>query len=438
MSGNKPSVVVDMLLFATLFGLYFLALFVKPSPYRRLIFIPIAAVVAYMMMSTRGADSLPGRGSTIASITMPLLFSASDFILLTEVQRELRRKGQTVRADRMEWRARLGWAFGLFSSPRGIGWKSLGSEHANRSASNTRWTFVKRQIIKLVVYGIVLDLLRWHDRWNPCYAKDGPSITAFGWAWRSFNMFSWVIQVYIQIDRLYRVVGTLSVLARLSSPEEWPSFFGDLRDAYTVRRFWGRTWHQLLRRILMSHARFVANQGLGLKRGTRKDALVQLYTAFFISGLIHSGIDYSLYGWKTVSRCVWCLSGGSSTGSGHGGDGVGGSGGGGGAMSFFLRQPVAIILEEAVIEFANKAFPDVVRSRSRTRRLWWRVLGYLWVLTWFTYCLPMWLDLLIKSGMFEFDFATGYEMSRHFRQSGFKSAELVTSAVVPYHSGLLA
>ena len=222
------------------------------------------------MLSTNRGDSTPVRGSSIASVALPILFSASDYIFLTDAQRVLRRKGQKVPADEMEWRARLQWAFALFSSPRGIGWEHE-SRHIIRplppSVCACRPSFFKAQVIRLVVYAVLLDVLRWHDRWNPCYAKDGPSITAFGWMWRCFSMFSWSIQTYIQIDRLYWVLGLLSVSVGLSSPGEWPFFFGDLWDAYTVRRFWGsvavllfpvlctlnfihsRTWHQLLRGV---------------------------------------------------------------------------------------------------------------------------------------------------------------------------------------------
>lgn len=260
----------DVFLLVTLFGLHFLALFVKPSPYRPLIFLPICSIVTYLMLSTNRGDSTPVRGSSIASVALPILFSASDYIFLTDAQRVLRRKGQKVPADEMEWRARLQWAFALFSSPRGIGWEHE-SRHIIRplppSVCACRPSFFKAQVIRLVVYAVLLDVLRWHDRWNPCYAKDGPSITAFGWMWRCFSMFSWSIQTYIQIDRLYWVLGLLSVSAGLSSPGEWPYFFGDLWDAYTVRRFWGsvavllfpvlctlnfihsRTWHQLLRGV---------------------------------------------------------------------------------------------------------------------------------------------------------------------------------------------
>jgi hypothetical protein len=266
------ALVWDVFLFIALFGLHFLALFLKPSPYRPLIFLPICSIVTYLMRSTNRGDSTPLRGSSIASVALPILFSASNYVFLTDAQRVLRRKGQKVPAFKMEWRARLEWAFALFCSPRGIGWEHE-SRHIIRplhpSVCASRWSFVKTQVIRLVVYAAMLDLLRWHDRWNPCYAKDGPSITAFGWMWRCFSMFSWSIQTYIQIDRLYWVLGSLSVLVGLSTPGEWPYFFGDLWDAYTVRRFWGsvviflfrhvpyltsfdicsRTWHQLLREV---------------------------------------------------------------------------------------------------------------------------------------------------------------------------------------------
>ncbi|KAK2461012.1 hypothetical protein APHAL10511_006953 [Amanita phalloides] len=223
----------DVLMFVALFGLHLLALFVKPTPYRSLIFLPICAIVTYLMLSTNKGDSTPLRGSSIASVALPILFSASDFIFLTDVQRQLRRKGQTVPAEKLEWKARLCWAFALFSSPRGIGWEHE-PRHVIRplpaSVCASRWSFVKAQMLRLVVYAALLDILRWHDCWNPCYAKDGPSITAFGWMWRGFSMFSWSIQTYIQIDRLYWVLGSLSVLcAEVLGPHVAPAVTGGAR-----------------------------------------------------------------------------------------------------------------------------------------------------------------------------------------------------------------
>ena len=28
--------------------------------------------------------------------------------------------------------------------------------------------------------------------------------------------------------------------------QDWPPIFGDFRDSFTVRHFWGRSWHQLI------------------------------------------------------------------------------------------------------------------------------------------------------------------------------------------------
>ncbi|KAF8639114.1 hypothetical protein AX17_001729 [Amanita inopinata Kibby_2008] len=389
----------DVLLFALLFGLYFLALFVKSSRSRPLIFLPIGGIVVYLMLSTNNGDSSPLRGCTIASVTLPILFSASDYVLLTDVQEELRFKGQEVPPDRMAWRSRLSWAFQLFSSPRGIGWEHEPS-HALRALPRTlcssRWTFVKSHLIQLAVYAVLLDAVRVHNRWNPCYAKGGPSIATFGWVWRGFSMFSWILQTYIQIDRLYRVFGVLSVLVGLSTPEEWPPMFGSWSEPYTVQRLWGRTWHQLLRRFLTVHGQWVAEDVLALKRGTIA-FYVRLVTAFLISGLIHSGIDYALYSgtvsWQWSYRwCHWCGEDGDRYA-----DVVPGTPSGGGAMSFFMLQPVAIFMEDMVIRYANQILKANVRSHWRC----WNFLGYIWVLTWFTFCMPMWLDPLIQAGMTE-------------------------------------
>ena len=41
------------------------------------------------------------------------------------------------------------------------------------------------------------------------------------------------------ISIFYRIVGVISVTLGFSGPHQWPSLFGSVTDAYTIRRFWG-------------------------------------------------------------------------------------------------------------------------------------------------------------------------------------------------------
>jgi hypothetical protein len=114
---------------------------------------------------------------------------------------------------------------------------------------------------------------------------------------------------------------------------------------------------------LSSHGKFLVRR-LHLKRGANASSYVQLYTAFFLSGIIHWMGDYKLLGnWS------------------------------GGGLRFFMLQAVAIMCEDGVIALAS----NVVGLKGRR----WRLLGYLWVLMWFAYSVPAWMDPMIKGRMNE-------------------------------------
>jgi hypothetical protein len=113
--------------------------------------------------------------------------------------------------------------------------------------------------------------------------------------------------------------------------------------------------------MVSSHGKFFAHRVLHLKRGTNTSSYVQLYTAFFLSGIVHWLGDYMLLG-------HW----------------------GGYGLRFFMLQAVAIMCEDGVIAFASK----VVGVNGRGR-----LLGYFWVLMWFAYSAPAWMDPMVEGGM---------------------------------------
>jgi hypothetical protein len=41
------------------------------------------------------------------------------------------------------------------------------------------------------------------------------------------------------LDFTYRCFSVVSVVLKLTSPEDWPPLFGSISNAYTLRNFWG-------------------------------------------------------------------------------------------------------------------------------------------------------------------------------------------------------
>jgi hypothetical protein len=65
----------------------------------------------------------------------------------------------------------------------------------------------------------------------------------------------------------------------------------------------------------------------------------------------------------------------------------------GGAIKFFMAQALVITVEDGVI--------GVGKSYGLTDRKLWRILGYLWVQTWFALLLPVWIQPHVNAGFFE-------------------------------------
>ena len=103
---------------------------------------------------------------------------------------------------------------------------------------------------------------------------------------------------------------------------------------------------------------------LHLKKSTKASSFVQLYIAFALSGVMHAAGDYSLLGnWSE-----------------------------GGALRFFLLQAIGITIETTVIGIA----------RRFSIRGSWDYVGYVWVIMWFTYTIPDWMDPLHRAGFASF------------------------------------
>ncbi|KAJ6533175.1 membrane bound O-acyl transferase family-domain-containing protein [Mycena capillaripes] len=361
-------------LWAPYLSLLLLALLVRPSPYRSLFFLPLLPLTAYVLLCTTGTFN---GDYYLGSTWLTWFFFASDYILLTDVQRALRqvrlkRIIVTPAASEPEgpienatlWR-RTRWALALLNSPRGVGWAhEPAALPVHPPAGTPRATFVAQRLFKAAQFFVLYDASNLHVHKNTMFHANGPDWTAHGWGWRAVAAAGWGLSVYSKMMLGSSLYSAASVACGLSDPEEWPPLFAGPREAYTIRRFWGRAWHQLMRRFLSSHGKHLAHRVLKLSPGSNASAYVQLYTAFAISGLIH-------YATETMAFRHW----------------------GSGAQTFFMLQACAITLEDFIVFVAKKAgFRKGLRIR---------VLGYAWTWAWLALTLPAWQVQLARAGMME-------------------------------------
>jgi len=111
---------------------------------------------------------------------------------------------------------------------------------------------------------------------------------------------------------------------------------------------------------LTSHGKYLAQHIFRLPSGSTLSYLVELYTAFFISGLIHLI--------PSDVRPLW----------------------------FFLSQAIAITFEEIFVTLIARYRPRTASGGSM------KLLGYVWVYCWFVYSIGPLMDTMAASGISEY------------------------------------
>ncbi|KAJ7160443.1 membrane bound O-acyl transferase family-domain-containing protein [Mycena filopes] len=384
------------------FGIILTSLAVKPSPLRRFFFVPILILTYFVLIHTTSGDHSVDYGLRLVWL-LYFLF-ASDYILLTDVQRELHRipKPSASAPPVLEpahdseppptpaqiehsslWQ-RTKWSLDLLTSPRGVNWA-----HEPRTAlpphpapSTSRTAFILRRILTVALIYIIYDSASLYINSTAAF-EPGPDAGLAGLplGQRGAAVLAWVALGYAGMALQHYILGIVCVAVRLTGPDEWPAFFGGVADAWSVRTFWGRGWHQMLRRPLTTHAARLTS-ALGLAPGARITRLTTLLAVFLLSGLMHAVAAASTSVAPRSSSWSWNA--------------------GAPALLFFLLQPLAIVLEDAVRPRSPAIAMVDSNAVSHQSYAWVRtLLGYVWTASWFVATLPLWQDGLIRRGMMD-------------------------------------
>ncbi|KAJ3824874.1 membrane bound O-acyl transferase family-domain-containing protein [Lentinula raphanica] len=294
-----------------------------------------------------------------------LVFYALDLLVITDTYQKIRLVDQTHPTSSLPFLSRFIWSSKLVLSPRGIGFAHEPTKVIPaRPKPQSRLTFVLSQLPSTIAVYLVADIANLALRSHPGFLPDGPSIADVGSLMRYINVLLFAVSSYYALQSQYKVCSIVATALGLSRPESWPDIMGKWSDAYTVRRLWGRTWHQLMRRWVSAAGEFIAQTVLGLTPGTNVSAYTKLFVAFLISGTIHQLGDFSL-----KHQNFWA----------------------GGSLVFFVSQAVAIMFEDGIIALGKRM--GVGDGRAV------RVLGYVWTVSWFALVFPVWIDPYFHDGM---------------------------------------
>lgn len=184
----------------------------------------------------------------------------------------------------------------------------------------------------------------------------------------------WTVQ-YLIINLLYDILATFSVALHITNVDVWPPVFGRHNETWSLRQFWGRFYHQLIRRGCSSIAHLITYPCLKLRKGSLPARYVFMAVVFAVSAIFHLLSDIAI-GIPAHES---------------------------GAVIFFCCQTPAIMFEDAAKalfqQLAGRIGGVTTRKKhkisysemSLSERVLIKALGYLWVLIWLTCISPVWI-----------------------------------------------
>jgi len=358
--------------FLTAAGLAFTSIMLPRSRIRNVLFIPAISYFAARPILLRVLSSNPSQDFGIAMIVATYVFQVAA-VLLSNLE-DLRRHGDGPDKPSDEvntWTRRLWWAWTAFVNPRFVGWNwQIKSPRPEIAAS--RCQFLIQQTCYLAITYLVVDLCQayFHSQdWFTEGAINGVKLLDLpAYAWISHAMV-WGIYAYTLWFLPLTFLSLVAVTIGLHQPSDFPPPCGALKDAYTVRRFWGKAWHQEQRSTYKAISRTIC-ETISTEDRPRSLRYITLVTAFSISAIVHAAGSYVLPADSAGKR------------------------GFSGAIMFFLAQIPAICLEDITI--------SAFKSRSWRWAKWSngavRAMGYLWVVAWGSTVLVLsgWLDEMVS------------------------------------------
>ncbi|CCM06211.1 uncharacterized protein FIBRA_08455 [Fibroporia radiculosa] len=316
----------------------------------------LGAFTAYgfsLMYALRCSTGNSFRDHTLGCILLGHFFTAIHLIWITNPIKEFMHERDRIAPERLPFDRRALWALCIFNNPRGVGWNYQLSNIPSRP-SEPRWTFVRERLKSAFRWFLLVDLMQLVERTFPQRGADFASLSLHGCTQRCCTIGAIAMQYYL--------LAAGSVALGWFSPSDWPDVYGRLSDAYTLRRFWGRTYHQFMRRYLGSLGK-VACRLFNLQSGSWASSYLQLYVAFAISGLIHCGGDFM------ANPALF-----------------------GASFPFYISQAIAITFEDVAIGVAK-------RTQIRWSELFARRVGYAWVLISQVVLSTLYLNWLMRAGL---------------------------------------
>ncbi|KAJ5348935.1 uncharacterized protein N7506_002188 [Penicillium brevicompactum] len=265
--------------------------------------------------------------------------------------------------------SRLGDATRLVTSVRAIdtpqqakntpSWPAYYAQKDGKKISRAR--FLTREISIGLWQYLLLDVLTFMLMKDALERKESGKNIVFGTEWDFpaeqwvelviMNLVAWLVAARTSISSLYRLSAIICVATGIWPVSDFPPLFNSMSDAYTLRNFWGKFWHQMLRLSFTGVSNFISRDVLRLAKPSLVERYINVFLVFFISGLMH-----------LLANPVQSISLRQS-----------------GAMPYFLSFVIGYMIEDGVASLWKQ-----IRGSRYTEdlSLWQKTIGFCWVFGW--------------------------------------------------------
>jgi hypothetical protein len=133
--------------------------------------------------------------------------------------------------------------------------------------------------------------------------------------------------------------------------QSWPPLFGDITQAYTLRRWYSHFWHKAMRKAFTAHAAIVTEKCFGLRKHTVSRQSIIVLLSFMFSGIMHC-----VTGWhsRPYSNNF-------------------------GPLRAFMLIGIFMLIEQVVQSAYFVVHEKLGVPWTRLEVVFWRVAGYFWV-----------------------------------------------------------
>ena len=326
-------------------------------------FTAVLAIAALCFQGIAGTDRSTDEGQMYAEYMFGFILHANCFLVLLQLSAP--KLGKTY------WQ-RFQWAFIALFSPRR---KLPKSKKATKSVPASL-IFVTLRVVQVLALGMASNYLIHHDllpfrmqAFDITSDKDSlvvqlyhGTLTQRDLLVRAQMAFLPIVMPGLLLSIMHALCSAFAVLLLNSDPARWPPLFGNILDAWSVRRWYTHFWPQLMRKAFTLNASYLSLHVFKLRPASTAGKCCITMLSFAMSGFMHT-----VAGWRPGPCASWM------------------------PMWTYLATGVVILVERGV----QTLYARHVHSRKGLAWRWswwevwgWRLVGYCWVLFWWLEVIP--------------------------------------------------